>query len=119
MYDYISIHSAGYAKTVRTEVLERFVVGTLGFEQTGPLQFTKTLHSHGAHVGLKGIAANADGSYAYYTLEGVEEVNLVEVILPATMIDEPLERAITGLVMAIVDEFGWCIDEDGSVKKFV
>ncbi|WP_238655252.1 hypothetical protein [Paenibacillus piscarius] len=109
MYDYISIHSMDYAQSVRTEVLERFVVGTLGFEQTGPLQFTKALH--GAHVGLKGIAANADGSYAYYTLEGVEAVNLVEVILPA-MIDEPLERAMTGLVMAIVDEFGWCIDED-------
>ncbi|WP_340022015.1 hypothetical protein MHI24_23920 [Paenibacillus sp. FSL K6-1096] len=109
MYDYISIHSMDYAKTVRTEVLERFVVQNLGFEQTGPLQFTKALD--GAHVGLKGIAANADGSYAYYTLEGVEEVNLVEVILPA-MIDEPLEGAITGLVMAIVDEFHWCIDED-------
>lgn len=111
MYDYISIHSVDYAKSVKTEVLERFVVGTLGFEQTGPLQFTKALHVHGAHVGLKGIAANADGSYAYYTLEGIEEVNLIEVILPA-MIDEPLERAITGLVMAIVDEFHWCIDED-------
>lgn len=110
MYDYISIHSIDYAKSVKTEVLEQFVVQNLGFEQTGPLQFTKALH--GAHVGLKGIAANADGSYAYYTLAGVEAVNLVEVILPATMIDEPLERTITGLVMAIALEFGWCIDED-------
>ncbi|MEK4854209.1 hypothetical protein NST04_30535 [Paenibacillus sp. FSL H7-0756] len=110
MYDYISIHSIDYATSVKTEVLERFVVQTLGFEKTGPLQFSKALY--GAHVGLKGIAANPDGSYAYYTLEGVEEVNLVEVILPTTKIDAPLERAITGLVMAIVDEYGWCIDED-------
>lgn len=110
MYDYISIHSIDYTQSVKTEVLERFVVQTLGFEQTGPLQFTKVLD--GAHVGLKGIAANADGSYAYYTLEGVEAVNLVEVILPATIIDESLECAITGLVMAIVDEYDWCIDED-------
>lgn len=44
MYDYISIHSVDYAKTVRTEVLERFIVQTLGFEQTGPLQFSKGLH---------------------------------------------------------------------------
>ncbi|MEK3834206.1 MULTISPECIES: hypothetical protein [unclassified Paenibacillus] len=109
VYDYISIHSAGYAKTVRTEVLVRFIVQTLGFEQTGPLQFSKRLH--GTHVGLKGISANSDGSYAYYTLEGIEEVNLVEVILPA-MMDEQLEHAITGLAMAIADEFGWCIDED-------
>lgn len=109
MYDYISIHSIDYAKSVKTEVLEQFVIGILEFEQTGPLQFTKVLH--GAHVGLKGIAANADGSYAYYTLEGIEAVNLVEVILPA-MIDEPLERAITALAMAIAGEFNWCIDED-------
>ncbi|OMG01591.1 hypothetical protein BK146_05875 [Paenibacillus sp. FSL R7-0333] len=110
VYDYISIHSAGYAKTVRTEVLERFFISTMRFEKIGPLSFSKALH--GAHIGVKGISANSDGSYAYYTLEGIEEVNLVEVILPATKIDEPLERAITGLVMAIVDEFHWCIDED-------
>lgn len=109
MYDYISIHSVDYAKSVKTEVLEQFAVRTLGFEQTGPLQFTKALL--GAHVGLKGISANADGSYAYYTLEGIEAVNLVEVILPA-MFDEQLEHAITALAMAIAGEFGWCIDED-------
>lgn len=110
MYDYISIHSMDYSKSVKTEVLEQFVVETLGFEQTGPLRFSKALY--GAHVGLKGLSANSNGSYAYYTLEGIEAVNLVEVILPATKIDEPLERAITGLVMAIAGEFGWCIDED-------
>ncbi|MEK5033921.1 hypothetical protein MKY96_20885 [Paenibacillus sp. FSL R7-0302] len=82
----------------------------MGFDKIGPLSFSKAFH--GAHIGVKGISANSDGSYAYYTLEGIEAVNLVEVILPATKIDEPLERAITGLVMAIVDEFGWCIDED-------
>ncbi|MEK4008621.1 hypothetical protein [Paenibacillus sp. FSL H3-0333] len=109
VYDYISIHSAGYAKTVRTEVLERFFISTMRFEKIGPLSFSKALH--GAHIGVKGISANSDGSYAYYILEGIEAVNLVEVILPA-MMDEQLEHAITGLAMAIADEFGWCIDED-------
>ncbi|WP_339313187.1 hypothetical protein [Paenibacillus sp. FSL M7-0896] len=109
VYDYISIHSAGYAKTVRTEVLERFFISTMRFEKIGPLSFSKALH--GAHIGVKGISANSDGSYAYYTLEGIEEVNLVEVILPV-MMDKQLEHAITALAMAIVDEFHWCIDED-------
>lgn len=109
MYDYISIHSAGYAKTVRTEVLERFFISSMGFDKICPLSFSKAFH--GTHIGVKGISANSDGSYAYYTLEGIEAVNLVEVMLPA-MIDEQLEHAITALAMAIADEFGWCIDED-------
>ncbi|MDQ0059928.1 hypothetical protein [Paenibacillus harenae] len=109
MYDYISIHSDDYTKKVTSKNLEHYLINNLGFEKVSHLTFYKELH--GEPIELRGIPAELDGSYAFNTLEGVEEVNLIEIDLPRS-ISDILEHAITGIAIAISKEFSWIIDED-------
>jgi hypothetical protein len=109
MYDYISIHSDDYSKKVMSRNLEHYLISNLGFEKVSHLTFNKELH--GEPIKVRGIPAELDGSYAVYTLEGVEEVNLIEIDLPRS-ISDILELAIRGIAIAISKEFSWIIDED-------
>ncbi|WP_409345899.1 hypothetical protein [Paenibacillus sp. MBLB4367] len=108
MYDYISIHSDDYTKKVKSRILEQYLINNLGFEKVSHLTFCKKLH--GEKIRLRGIPAGLDGNYAYDTLEGIEEVNLIEIDLPS-YINDILEHAISNVAIAISKEFSWIIDE--------
>lgn len=47
----------------------------------------------------------------FFTLEGIEEVNVVEIDLPES-VNKNLERVISDIAVAISNEFAWVIDED-------
>ncbi len=109
MYDYISIHSDDYTIKVKSRILEQYLISNLGFERVSHLIFCKELH--GVRIKLRGIPAGLDGNYAYDTLEGIEEVNLIEIDLPS-YINDILEHAISDVAIAISKKFSWIIDED-------
>lgn len=109
MYYYISIHSDDYTKKVNAGLLEQYLICELGFEKVRHLIFCKELY--GDRIWLKGLPSDLNGCYAIYTLEGVEEVNLIEIDLPRN-INDILENAIASIAMAIAKEFSWIIDED-------
>ena len=109
MYDYISIHSDDYTKKVKSRILEQYLVNNLSFEKVNHLTFCKKLN--GEPIKVTGIPAEQDGSYAINTLDGIEEVNLIEIDLPRH-IDDILEHAITEIAINIAKEFSWIIDED-------
>lgn len=109
MYDYISIHSDDYTKNVKSKILEQYLISNLAFEKVSHLTFCKELH--GERIRLRGIQAGLDGNYAYDTLEGIEEVNLIEIDLPSYIIDT-LDHAIANIAIAISNRFSWIIDKD-------
>ncbi|WP_245583897.1 hypothetical protein [Paenibacillus terrigena] len=109
MYDYISIHSDDYTKKVKSKILEQYLISNLGFEKVSHLIYCTELH--GERIRLRGIPAGLDGNYAYDTLEGIEEVNLIEIDLPSC-ISNILEHPISNVATAISKEFSWIIDED-------
>lgn len=109
MYVYISIHSDDYTNKVKSEILEQYLISNLGFEKVSHLKFCKELH--GERIRLTGIPAGLNGNYAFDTLEGIEEVNLIEIDLPS-YINNILEIAISNVAIAISNEFSWIIDED-------
>lgn len=109
MYDYISIHSNDYSKTVSSKFLEQYLIDNFEFEKISSLTFCKELY--GERIILRGISAQLDGSYAYDTLEGIEEVNLIEIDVPV-QIHEALEHAISTLAVAVSEQLSWIIDED-------
>lgn len=109
MYDYISIHSYDYTIKIKTEVLENYLTRSLGFTKIRHLKFVKEVN--GEFIHLTGISANLDGSYAFNTLEGIEEVNLLEIDLPRYT-NDIIEKAISEIAVQITKEFSWIIDED-------
>lgn len=68
MYDYVSIHSKNYAEKVKAEILEKFLVGNLGFEKISHLKFSKELC--GEWIGITGISASLEGNYAFFYIRG-------------------------------------------------
>ncbi|WP_028552506.1 hypothetical protein [Paenibacillus sp. UNC451MF] len=115
MYDYISIHSSDYTKKVKSGYLEKYLISNLGFEKDRHLTFCKELH--GDRICLRGLPADLDGNYAIYTLDGVEEINLIEIDLPRN-ISGILEHAIASIAIAIAKEFSWIIDDEEAAEKF-
>lgn len=109
MYDHISIHSHDYTKKIKSMVLERYLICNLGFTKTSHLKFCKEIN--GELVRLTGIPANLNGNYAFDTLEGVEEINLIEIDVPRYT-DETIELEISGIAISITKEFSWIIDDD-------
>jgi len=108
MYDYISIHSNEYTKQIKSEVLEYFM-HNLGFTKVSHLKFTKEIN--GMIVEITGILANQDGSYAFNSLDGIEEINLIEIDLPRNVYGI-LERSVSEIAISIAKEFSWIIDDD-------
>lgn len=109
MYGYISIHSDDYTKKVNSRILEQYLISKLGFEKVASLIFSKELY--GERIWVTGIPADPNGNYAFNTLDGIDEVNLVEINLPRS-INNNLESVITGIAIAISNELSWYIDED-------
>lgn len=109
MYDYISIHSENYTKKIKSKVLEQYLTSQLGFTTVSHLTFSKEVS--GEFIRLTGIPANSNGNYAINTLEGVEEINLIEIDVPMNL-DSTLELVLSDIANAIVKDFSWIIDED-------
>ncbi|MBP1996698.1 hypothetical protein [Paenibacillus eucommiae] len=109
MYDYISIHSEMYFTKIESKLLEHYITSNLGFVKVSHLKFIKEIN--GQFVKATGIAANPNGSYAFNTLDGIEEINLIEIDVPS-YIDEIIEQALSGIASAIAKEFSWIIDDD-------
>ncbi|WP_163855972.1 hypothetical protein [Paenibacillus elgii] len=109
MYDYISIHSENYMKKIKSKDLEQYLTSQLGFTTESHLRFSKEVS--GEFISLTGIPANSNGNYAINTLEGVEEINLIEIDVPMNL-DDTLELVLSDIANAIVKEFSWIIDED-------
>lgn len=109
MYDYISIHSVDYTKQIKSEVLEYYLTCNLGFTKVRHLKFIKEIN--GENVEITGISANLNGGYAFNTLDGVEDINLIEIDLPR-YINHILEHSICEIANLIAKEFSWKIDED-------
>lgn len=107
MYDYISLYSDdNYSGRIKTEVLEEYLLSTLNLRKESNLKFSKELN--GVRIIITGITADANGNYAFDTLDGVEEVNLIEIEVPCS-IDEKIEDEITGIAFAIAAEYSWCV----------
>ncbi|MNW44825.1 hypothetical protein D3C74_220720 [compost metagenome] len=109
MYDYISIHSDKYMSKIKSEVVEQFLTSVLGFSKVSHLTFHKEVD--GEIVKVTGILANPDGSYAFDTLDGTEEVNLIEIDVPIYT-DDILELILSSIATSITKEFSWVIDDD-------
>ncbi|SDW22047.1 hypothetical protein [Paenibacillus sp. CF384] len=109
MYYYISIHSDDYTKKVKSKVLEQYLIHILEFEKASHLTFFKEIY--GELIKIRGITSDNDGNYGFDTLEGIEEVNLIEIDFP-NYINDILEQTIAAIATAIAKEFSWIIDED-------
>ncbi|MGW8957353.1 hypothetical protein [Paenibacillus sp. NPDC055715] len=109
MYDYISIHSDKYMSRIKSEVVEQFLTSVLGFTKVSHLTFHKEIDRE--IVKVTGILANPDGSYAFDTLDGTEEVNLIEIDVPIYT-DDILELILSSIATSITKEFSWIIDDD-------
>lgn len=109
MYYYISIHSTDYTKQIDSNVLEYYLTCNLGFTKVSHLRFIKEIY--GEIVEITGIAAKPNGGYAFSTLEGIEEVNLIEIDLPRN-INDILEESISEIANSIAKKFSWMIDDD-------
>lgn len=107
MYDYISIYSDdNYSRKIKTKVLEKYLLTKLGLRKDSNLKFSKDLN--GVKILLTGILANENGNYAFDTLDGVKEINLIEIEIP-NIIDTKIEYEITRLAIAIATEYSWCV----------
>lgn len=117
MYDYISLYSDDkYSRKIKSEVLEKYLLTTLNLHKDSSLKFSKELN--GVRIRLTGILADENGNYAFDTLDGVEEINLIEIEIPDSM-DEGIEGEITRIAFAIAAEYSWCVfDHETSSKIY-
>jgi hypothetical protein len=108
MYDYISIYSDSYySGYIEASRLEKFAVDALLFKKESHLKFGKMLH--GKLIRLIGIAAASNGSYAFDSLDGIEQINLIEINLPMQL-NPALEEELEAMASAIANEFSWIIE---------
>lgn len=109
LYDYINIYSdEHYAGRIKTVDIERFFLDVLEFEKTSSLSFSKVVC--GKEVRATGYLANAQGGYAFYTLDGIEEINLIEIDIPLQM-NMKLEKFILATAYQIAKQYSWIVDE--------
>ncbi len=117
MYDYISLYSDdNYSRRIKTEVLEEYLLSTLHLRKEGSLRYYKEFN--GVRIVITGFMADANGNYAFDTLNGVDEVNLIEIEVPGS-IDEKIEEDITKIAFTIASEYSWCVvDHETSSKIY-
>ncbi|MDK8179551.1 hypothetical protein [Paenibacillus sp. UMB4589-SE434] len=109
MYDFISICSDRlYSKKIRVNQLDEYIVTILQFTKKSNLIYIKEID--GEVIRIMGIPANSQGNYAFDSLDGIEEINLIEIAVPWS-INDVLEKKITDLANAIAKDFSWMIDE--------
>ncbi|MCZ1265969.1 MULTISPECIES: hypothetical protein [Paenibacillus] len=109
LYDYLQIYSdENYTKKVKNVDIEQFFTQSLVFKKISNLRFSKIIY--GESVTATGILADSNGGYAFETLEGVEEINLIEIDIPL-MIDSEIETEILEIANAIASKYSWIIEE--------
>ncbi|WP_240644316.1 hypothetical protein [Paenibacillus paeoniae] len=113
MYDYISIHSIDYKNKVKSKDLEQYLTCDLGLIKESHLKFYKIINQ--VFVRVNGILARKDGSYAYDSLDGIEEINLIEIDVPSE-IDHILEQELADMANAIAKNCSWIIDDDHGLE---
>lgn len=109
MYDYIGIHSEKYITKIKTKELEQYLCFNLCFSKDSNLKYFKEIN--GQLVRATGIPADTNGGYAFNSLDGIEEINLIKLDIPKYL-DNTLERAILDIANAIANEFSWTIDDE-------
>lgn len=108
MYDYVTIHSDEvYIKKRSAEDIKSFLVDSLGFHEISSLRFSKEIR--GEFIYATGILADSNCSYAFDTLEGIEEINLIEIDIPDKLTYE-IEEEIINISKAIASKFSWIVD---------
>ncbi|UAC48109.1 hypothetical protein K6959_16250 [Bacillus aquiflavi] len=107
MYDYISIHSDKFASTIKTDVIEEFLMFKLNCSKLSTLVFTKELS--GNRIIMRGIKANEQGHYAYDSPTEFVEINLIEIDIPEN-INAILKAEILNIAQKISKAFLWKID---------
>lgn len=109
LYDYLEIYSdQNYMEKIKTVDIEEFFTQTLEFRKISSLKFSKVIY--GELVIATGILANSNGSYAYDTLDGIKEINLIEIDIPV-MLNIEIEEAILEIANKIASKFSWIINE--------
>lgn len=109
MYDFISIYSDTlHSKYIRTVVFEKYLLSDLKFNKESNLKFFKEIG--GEVLRINGIPANSQGNYAYDSLEGVEEINLIEIAVPWKITGDS-EKKVIDIANDIAKQFSWMIDE--------
>lgn len=96
-----------YRTTIKTNDIEQFLIGALDLKPISKLRFSKELS--GALIIVTGILADSNGSYAFDSLDGVEEINLIEIDVPVKINQEIMDE-ILYIADAIANEFSWIID---------
>ncbi|MMZ69580.1 hypothetical protein D1872_324450 [compost metagenome] len=87
--------------------MEEFLIGSLGLKRTSKLRFLREIS--GEIVRVTGILVNSDGSYSFNTLDDVEEINLIEIDVPAKL-NQDITDAIIEIAETIANKFSWVID---------
>ncbi|WP_322904776.1 hypothetical protein [Paenibacillus campi] len=64
----------------------------------------------GERISATGILADSNGNYGFDALDGIEEINLIEIDIPLNMTLE-LEVVILEIAQQIADTFSWLLDE--------
>ncbi|MDT9722832.1 hypothetical protein QVE09_28460 [Paenibacillus sp. ClWae2A] len=109
LYDYLQIYSdENYIKKIKTADIEQFLIQSLEFKKISDLRFSKIIY--GESVTATGILANSNGGYAFDTLEGIEEINLIEIDIPL-MTNIEIEKAILEIANTISSKYSWIIEE--------
>ena len=107
LYDYIILCSDdSYSGRIKTELLERYMMSDLGYSKIRSLTFVREYN--GEIIRVTGIPANSNGSYAFDTLDGVEEINLIEIDIPR-LTNEEIEMEIFKNACSIAEEFSWSV----------
>ena len=115
MYDYISLFSDDeYSRRISIETLEQFLLDEMNFTKESNLVFSKRIGEE--YIKLRGILANSYGNYAYDTLEGINEVNLIEIDIPDIIFPQ-VEEHILEIANAIGKKFSWYIFDHETFSK--
>jgi hypothetical protein len=115
MYDYISLYSDdNYSGKINTEVIEEYLQTTLNLLKKSSLKFVKELDE--VKIIVTGILADANGNYAFDTLDGINEINLIEIGVPDG-IDKSIEDEILKIAFAIAKKFSWCVYDNETSSK--
>ncbi|ULO08524.1 hypothetical protein H1230_06875 [Paenibacillus sp. 19GGS1-52] len=101
------IYSEQYRTTIKTNDIEQFLSQSLGLTKVDRLRFSKEIC--GELIRITGLIANLNGSYAFDTLDGIEEINLIEIDLPVRT-NKEIENTILQITNEIAKEYNWIID---------
>jgi hypothetical protein len=61
-----------------------------------------------------GIPANSNGGYGFNSLEGVKDINLIEIAV-SWELDNTFQKDISEITMAIANHFSWIVKDDREI----